>query len=107
MRILLRVMLALFLTLFTTVSQAAAAAPPLVFTKYFDKTEGAFFVLVPKGWITQGGMVRVNPLAAQGGVGNATEAKIDFAVAKDASGKVQIRWIPKINYARPAAGSYS
>lgn len=26
---------------------AAAASPPLVSNKYFDKTEGAFFVLVP------------------------------------------------------------
>lgn len=44
----------------------------------------------------------MNPLAAQGGGGNATEAKIDFSVAKDATGKVQIRWIPKINYAQPS-----
>lgn len=96
---------ALSLLLIAAAPPAAAASPPLVFTKYFDKTEGAFFVLVPKGWITQGGMVRVNPLAAQGGVGNATEAKIDFAVAKDATGKVQIRWIPKINYAQPSAAN--
>jgi hypothetical protein len=71
------------------------------FTRYFDRSEGAFFVLVPKGWQTVGGMVRVNALQAQGGAGNATDAKIDFAVAKDSSGKVQIRWLPKINYAQP------
>lgn len=84
---------------------AATAAPPVLFTKYFDRTEGAFFVLVPRGWVTQGGMTRINPLTAQGGVGNATEAKINFAVAKDASGKVQIRWLPKINYAQPSPGN--
>jgi len=84
------------------ISKVSAGSVPTVFTKYFDQTEGAFFVLIPKGWVTQGGIVRVNPLTAQGGVGNATEAKIDFMVAKDSSGKVQIRWLPKINYAQPS-----
>jgi hypothetical protein len=84
---------------------AKSASPVIRFTRYFDRTEGAFFVLVPSGWKTTGGMARLNPLTAQGGVGNATGAKIDFAVDKDGSGKVQIRWLPAINYAQPSPGN--
>ncbi len=75
------------------------------FTRYVDRTEGAFVLLVPKGWKTQGGMVRVNPLTAAGGVGNATEAKIDFAVLREPQGRVYIRWLPKTNYAQPSPGN--
>jgi len=93
------------LALFVPAVPAAAAPGVTVFTRYFDRTEGAFFVMIPKGWITQGGMARVNPLTARGGVGNATDAKIDFLVAKDTSGKISIRWIPKVNYAQPSPGN--
>ncbi len=79
-------------------------AARVVFTRYIDRTEGAFLLLVPKGWKTQGGMVRVNALNA-GGSGNATDAKIDFAVLREAAGRVSIRWLPKINYAQPSAGN--
>ena len=77
-------------------------ADHLVFTRYIDQTEGAFIVLVPKGWTTRGGMVRVNPLTAVGGAGQSVETKIDFAVIKDPAGDVGIRWLPKINYAQPS-----
>lgn len=73
-----------------------------VFHRYIDQTEGAFLVLLPNGWQTRGGMVRVNPLTAPGGVGNATEAKIDFTMMREAEGHVMIRWLPKINYAQPS-----
>jgi hypothetical protein len=73
-----------------------------VFTRYIDRTEGAFLLLIPQGWQTSGGMVRVNPLTAQGGVGNATEAKINFAVLREPQGQVAVRWLPKINYAQPS-----
>ncbi len=75
------------------------------FARYVDRTEGAFVLLVPKGWKTKGGMVRVNPLTAAGGVGNATGAKIDFAVLREPEGRVYIRWLPAINYAQPSPGN--
>jgi hypothetical protein len=86
---------------------AALSLPvePIRLARYLDNTEVVFFVDIPKGWRTAGGMVRVNPLAAQGGVGNAAEAKIDFAVAKDAEGRVMIRWLLKVNYAQPSLGN--
>ena len=77
--------------------------PPVlvVFTRYVDRTEGAFLLLVPKGWKTRGGIVRVNAMSA-GGAGNATDAKIDFTVSREPEGRVSIRWLPKINYAQPS-----
>ncbi len=72
------------------------------FERYVDRSEGAFLVLCPKGWQVRGGMVRVNPLQAQGGAGNAIEAKIDFSILREPSGQAMIRWLPKINYAQPS-----
>jgi hypothetical protein len=80
-----------------------AAPPPTVkpaavaWTRYVDKTERAFSLTVPKGWLTRGGIVRVNPLTG-GGAGNAIAAKVDFTVARDAAGSVAIRWLPDMNY---------
>jgi hypothetical protein len=98
-------LLALAATIAWAAPAAKSASPAIRFSRYFDKTEGAFFVLVPQGWKTSGGMVRLNAMTAQGGAGNATGAKIDFAVDKDGSGKVQVRWLPAINYAQPSAGN--
>ena len=91
----------LILTVLAMTVLAVRAAEPVAFTRYIDRTEGAFLLLVPSGWQTAGGIVRVNPLAA-GGSGNATEAKIDFAVMREPEGRVAIRWLPKINYAQPS-----
>jgi hypothetical protein len=35
-----------------------------VFQRYLDRTEGAVMVLVPQGWLAEGGIDRVNPLAS-------------------------------------------
>lgn len=88
------------------------AAPPLVkpavqkparvaFTRYLDRTEGAFLVLVPSGWQTQGGIVRVNPMVA-GGAGQSIEAKIDFLIARDREGRVGLRFLPHVNSIVPS-----
>jgi hypothetical protein len=82
---------------------AAGRAPPTAFLHYLDRTEGAFLVLVPKGWTTQGGIVRVNPLAA-GGPGQSLEAKLDFAVLREPEGRVALRWLPSTNYVQPGPG---
>ena len=54
---------------------AARASGPIAFTRYIDRTEGAFLLLVPSGWQTAGGIVRVNPLAG-GGSGAALGAVV-------------------------------
>lgn len=86
----------------TPPAEAGGKLGQAVFHRYIDQTEGAFLVLLPVGWQTRGGMVRVNPLTAVGGVGNATEAKIDFTMMREPEGRVSIRWLPKINYAQPS-----
>jgi hypothetical protein len=77
----------------------------IAFRRYIDQTEGAFLVLVPQGWSTRGGMVRVNPLTAVGGVGQAMEAKIDFAIMREPAALAYLRWLPKIRYAQPSQGN--
>jgi hypothetical protein len=78
-----------------------AAAPSAVFRQYLDRTEGAFMVLAPSGWITEGGIVRVNPLVA--GPGQAIEAKLDFTLKREPAGRMAIRWLPSVNYLQPTA----
>lgn len=92
----------LLLILAAALPASAAPATPAVFTRYVDRTEGAFLLLVPKGWQTSGGMVRMNALTARGGAGNATDAKINFALLREPQGRVAIRWLPKVNYAQPS-----
>lgn len=81
---------------------AAAKPERMVFTRYVDRTEGAFLVLVPQGWQVRGGIVRVNPLTAAGGVAQAIAAKIDFSVQREPEGRVAVRWLPAISYAQPS-----
>lgn len=69
----------------------------VLFTRVAEPNERAFTLLVPKGWRTEGGITRVNPLQA-GGPGNAVGAKIDFSVKRDAAGSVMLRWLPSIQY---------
>lgn len=64
---------------------------------WLDRTENAFTVLVPHGWMTMGGMLRVNPLTSNGPA-QTLEAKIDFAVLRDPQGAVMVRWLPHIYY---------
>lgn len=82
---------------------AAAAPASMSFNRYIDRTEGAFRVLVPSGWIAEGGIVRVNPLQA-GGPGQSLEAKLDFTVKREREGRAAIRWLPSVNYVQPGPG---
>jgi hypothetical protein len=65
----------------------------LYFRKVREPNEGAFELLVPKGWQTMGGVYRVNP-ALQGGAAQSVAAKNDFAVYNNPSADVMIRWLP-------------
>ena len=76
----------------------------LVMEKIHEPGEKAFTILKPRGWSAEGGIVRWDPIAS-GGAANAIEAKIDFALKKDATGTVSIRWLPDIYYV-DLSGSY-
>lgn len=81
----------------------SSSVPKIIFERYVDRSEGAFIVLIPQGWLTEGGMIRVNPLTAAGGVGQSIEAKIDFKMKREAAGQVVIHYLPKTNYVEPNA----
>lgn len=70
----------------------------VAFTRVAEPREHAFTMLVPRGWIVEGGIFRVDPNVA-GGTGNSIEAKCDIAVKSDAGGTVMLRRLPKIHYA--------
>ena len=58
-----------------------------------EPREHAFTILIPDGWITQGGIYRVDPSRA-GGAGNSIAAKLDFVVKRDAAGTVMTHTFP-------------
>ena len=82
------------------VTETAGGAPStaLVLHRQSEKKEGAFTVLVPEGWLTEGGVVRISPSK---GPTNSVGAKIDFTVKRDAAGTAMIRWFPNITYKDP------
>jgi hypothetical protein len=78
--------------------RAKPTRPTMVFRRVKEPREAAFTLLVPSGWVTEGGITRVNPLTA-GGAGNAIEAKLDFTIKRDAQGTAMMRWLPSMRYA--------
>ena len=79
-----------------TTSQGVPAT--VVFRKIAEPREGAFTMLIPRDWIVNGGIFRVDPNQA-GGTLNAIEAKIDIVIGSDSRGTVMMRRLPKVNYA--------
>jgi len=73
------------------------------FIRINEPKEGAFSILIPKGWQTEGGIFRINALQA-GGPLNATEAKCDLIVKSDNKGTVSFRILPDIVYAHVGIG---
>lgn len=72
-------------------------ANSMVFNRVQEPKENAFSLLLPKGWIMEGGIFRIDPTAG-GGSGNAIDAKLDFSMKNDPQGTVMMRWLPEMNY---------
>jgi hypothetical protein len=70
----------------------------VAFQRLSEPREGAFTMLVPRGWLVEGGIFRSNSNTA-GGTANAIEAKCDIAMKSDSNGTVMLRRLPKINSA--------
>jgi hypothetical protein len=64
---------------------------------FAEPREHAFTMLIPDGWITQGGIYRVDPSRA-GGAGNSITAKLDFTVKRDAPGTAMTHTFPDLLY---------
>lgn len=67
----------------------------VIFTREEEPREKALSLLVPKGWITEGGAIRI-PDPAIAGVNNMIDCKFDLSVKKDIEGTVMIRWLPEM-----------
>ena len=65
----------------------------ILFKRVNEPKENAFSLLVPKGWIVEGGALRFLD-ANIAGANNMVECKFDMSVKKDAAGSVMIRWLP-------------
>jgi len=76
---------------------APAGRTVIHFRRIAEPREGAFTMLVPDGWLTQGGVFRVDPGKA-GGAGNSVAAKVDFTIMRDAAGTVMVRTLPDRSY---------
>lgn len=63
----------------------------------WEPIEKAFKLLLPKNWILEGGIFRIDPSQA-GGLANSTEAKLDLSIKKDKQGTVMMRWFPEMYY---------
>lgn len=87
------------LQIFARSSRAQQKNSPaiMIFQRTAEPRENAFTILIPKGWQTDGGILRINPLA-QGGAAQSIAAKVDFAVKKDRAGNAMIRWLPDMLY---------
>jgi len=67
----------------------------IVFQRRSEPKENAFSLLIPKGWIIEGGIQRVNPLT-QGGAAQSIVAKLDMTVKNNEAGNILIRWLPDV-----------
>ena len=84
-------------------SAARQQKPPaqgaaLILHRWVEPKEGALTLLLPPGWIGEGGVVRVDPRL---GPTNSVAAKIDVAVKKDAAGSTMIHWYANYTYKDP------
>jgi hypothetical protein len=67
----------------------------LYFRRLDEPREKAFSLLVPAGWIIEGGAVRL--LSDQiAGASNMVDCKFDMAVKNNSNGRVMIRWLPEM-----------
>jgi len=66
--------------------------------RHVEPKEGAFTVLLPEGWIFDGGVLRLNPSS---GPMNSVGAKIDFAEKSDPAGTVMMHWLANLAYKDP------
>ncbi len=74
-------------------SQISGQKDAVLFNRMQEPKEQAFSLLVPKGWILEGGAIRLLD-ANIAGANNMVECKFDLTVKKDPKGSVMIRWLP-------------
>ena len=71
-----------------------------LFKWHWESNEKAFKILLPDGWITEGGIYRINPNTG-GGAANALEAKLDYIIKNNNDATAMMRWYPDMFYFDP------
>ncbi|HEY9076105.1 MAG TPA: hypothetical protein VIO61_06150 [Anaerolineaceae bacterium] len=77
----------------------------VIFQRRAEPNENACTILVPEGWLLEGGVFRAN-LMAQRVTAQTIEAKMDLSVKKDAQGTVMLRAVPEMKYCDPRYLTY-
>jgi hypothetical protein len=77
--------------------KGTSAADRLIFQKWVEPREQAFSLYYPRGWQVSGGLYYVDPDKG-GGPSNSFEPKCDVTIQADASGTVQMRFLPDYLY---------
>ncbi len=86
--------LVVFFLIFMSI-EVFAQKQSIQYIRKHEPKEQAFSLLVPKGWLIDGGAIRIlNPEIA--GVMNMVDCKFDMAVKSDIKGTVMIRWMPEM-----------
>lgn len=81
--------------LILSLSEISISGQGLYFRRVNEPKENAFTLLVPKGWIIEGGAIRI--LSDQiAGASNMVDCKFDMAVKNNPNGSVMIRWLPEM-----------
>lgn len=80
--------------------KAPAPGTVLYLHRWVEPQEHAFTILLPQGWIAEGGILRVDP---RQGPTNSVGAKVDFTLKKDRAGSFMIHWLPNFTYKDPQA----
>ena len=81
----------------------------VAFHRVAEPNEQAFSMLIPRGWLVEGGIVRVDPVST-GAAAQAIAAKLNMVIKSDAAGTVMVHLLPGILYVdnrgAPAAGMF-
>ena len=80
--------------------KAPAPGDAIYLHRWVEPKEAALSILLPAGWIAEGGVVRIDPRL---GPTNSVGAKIDVTVKKDRAGSIEIHWLPNFTYKDPRA----
>jgi hypothetical protein len=84
-------------------SDGSAQGTGLSFVRTKEPNEGAFTILVPRGWKSEGGIFRVNAVQAGGPI-NAMEAKCNLVFKSDDRGTVAFHILPDMVYVHVGVG---
>ena len=75
--------------------QKSGSKATVAFERRAEPRERALTLLVPKGWLIEGGAFRILD-ERYGGAMNMTDCKFDMSVKSNAAGSVMIRWMPEM-----------